>query len=670
MRDEHYWPAWDSDPVETGEQPVVGGARAVPERLGDDPIPPEPPDEYAGVPYEHDAHAPDPLGDPHDEALAGELLDNDDPARRPAPVGRFRKGLGKVFMAAGGVMAIFVLVYAADLMISAGDVPRGVTVAGIDVGGMTHNDAEAKLRAELEPRLVEPVQIRAGDVQADLAPTESGLGLDWPGTLEQAGTQPLSPITRITSFFTSREVGVVTKSAPDALSQAVAKLAGTQLNHPPTEGGIAFEAIPGSDGMVTASAVEPRQGQELADLDGAVQAVKDGWLKAPDIEVPMNVTPVKATSDGVHAALDQVVKPAVAKPVTVKGEGKDAVLKPNNIGGAFQFTALDGGALEVKVDQAKLRESLEPQLRETEKDGKDAEIVFAGEGPTVVPAEQSRKVDWAKTFQPYLDVIKKADGREIKVDYAVKDPEMTTDEANALGIKEVVGEFSSNGFAGEVATNVNAIATKVSGAVVKPGETFSLNERTGARTASQGFVEAPVYEDGTGERMMGGGVSQFTTTLFNAAYFAGLKDAGHTPHPFYLDRYPFARDAISMREDGSNVDLAFTNDSDTGIAIEATSTGSSVSVKIWGTKHVRVESSTGPRADVVPPPLTVAPPGCTPSAGAAGFRTSDTRVRYDLASGAQVGSETAEVTYEPKPRVVCGPVPQPTESDSEPPAVP
>ncbi|OZM72856.1 vanomycin resistance protein VanB [Amycolatopsis antarctica] len=594
-----------------------------------------------------------------DDALAGELLEGDDIVDPPpTPARKFRKGLGKVFMVAGGVMGLFVVVYAADLMISAGDVPRGVTVAGVDVGGMNRADAEATLRKELDSRLTQPVQVRAGDVEAKLAPKESGLGVDWAATVEQAGTQPLSPITRITSFFTTREVGVETKSDSQTLAQAVDRLAGTQLNHGPTEGGIAFVDIPGSDGGIEASAVEPRQGQQLADLDTAIETVEANWLGPSGIDIAMSITPVKASSEGVRLALEQTIRPAIAAPVTVKGEGRDAVLRPGDIGAAFLITAVDGGGLDVKVNPAKLQETLAPQLAETEKEGKDAAFEFASGAPTVVPSEQARQVSWQKTLQPYTEVLKKTDGRELPAVYDTKDPSLTTDAANALGVKEVIGEFSSSGFSGPAATNVQAAAAKVNGALVKPGETFSLNNRLVSLSSGE-FTRAPVREDGTGEQVPGGGVSQFTTTLYNAAYFGGLKDAGHTAHPYYLDRYPFARDAKTLQDDGSTVDMGFTNDADTGAVIQATSSGSSVTVKIWGTKKYRVESSTGPRADVTPPPVEVGPPGCRSSAGSPGFTTSDTRVRYDIASGAEVSRETSEVTYRPRPTVICVPAPPP-----------
>ena len=72
--------------------------------------------------------------------------------------------------------------------------------------------------------------------------------------------------------------------------------------------------------------------------------------------------------------------------------------------------------------------------------------------------------------------------------------------------------------------------------IVKPGETFSLNGATEPRNESNGYVEAGIISEG---RLAGvGGVSQVATTLYNAAYFAGMTDVTHKPHSFYIGRYP------------------------------------------------------------------------------------------------------------------------------------
>ena len=70
-------------------------------------------------------------------------------------------------------------------------------------------------------------------------------------------------------------------------------------------------------------------------------------------------------------------------------------------------------------------------------------------------------------------------------------------------------------------TNIHRMADLVRGAVIAPGASFSINDYVGERTAEKGFVGAGAIRDGLHVDEIGGGVSQFATTMFNAAYFAG-----------------------------------------------------------------------------------------------------------------------------------------------------
>ncbi|SDX27027.1 Vancomycin resistance protein YoaR, contains peptidoglycan-binding and VanW domains [Amycolatopsis xylanica] len=581
-----------------------------------------------------------------DLALVDELFKAEPVPLPPTHRVVVRRRIGRICMITGGILGLLVLAYIADLVASIGDVPRGVTVAGVEVGGLGHANAEAKLRRELQPRLVQPVAITAGDASGTLDPPKSGLGIDWPGTLAQAGHQPLNPVDRVLAFFRKREVGVVAKVDQDLLTRSVTKLA-AQFTRDPVEGGIGFRETPD---RVEAYAIEPRPGQALRDIDGAVSVVKDEWLGHGGVRLGVEPSPVKATTEGVHRALDQIVTPALASPITVHGDGQDFPLMPTDLSHALKFEAREGGTLDVLIDQPSLEKTLQPQLAVTEKPGKDAQFVFGTGAPAIEPAEDGRKVDWAKTFEPLAEVMKRADGRELTAVYAANPAALTTDAAGALGISEVVGEFTTSGFSGPAATNIGALAAKVNGMIVKPGDTFSLSA-----LGSPGYVNAPLNEDGTGPIVVGGGVSQFASTLYNAAYLAGLTDVSHVTHDYYLDRYPAGREAKILNADGSGADLKFGNDGTSGVAIQAYAGGSSVTVKLWGTKRFRVEGSAGGQSDVIEAPVQYGSgDGCQPSAGVPGFTTSDTRVVREIGTGQEVRRETRVVRYQPRAAMVCG----------------
>ncbi|MFD1814400.1 VanW family protein [Rhodococcus gannanensis] len=547
--------------------------------------------------------------------------------------------------AAAGVLAVGGVWYVLDLATSAGAVPRGVTVAGVDVGGLSHEDAEATLRAALDPRAQQPVTVRAGDVTTDLVPAEAGLAVDWPATIDRVGSQPLNPITRLTSYFTEREVGVTSTHDDVALAAAVEGLR-PQTDRAPVEGAVRFDGA-------TPVGVSPQAGQSL-DADGAAAALTDGWAAVGGVEVPVTVESVTVTQSGVDEALRDVATPAVAANVEVTGrDDKKAVLARDQIGTVLSFVPNGDGGLDPQYGVDAAIGVLGPQLASTEVAPKDATFSLDSGSPTVVPAVPGDMIEWHKTLEALPALLAGESGdRTTAAIYEPKQPELTTDAAKKLGINEVIGQFTSGGFEYASGVNIRLAASEIDGALVKPGATFSLNEYTGPRGTAEGYVASGIINNGRPDRAVGGGISQLATTLYNAAYFGGMEDAGHTEHSYYISRYPEAREATVFE---GAIDLKFTNATDTGVLIQTIGTNSDITVKLWGTKHVDVESVTGERYAHTSPNTVTLPAGsdCIASGGAQGFTTSDTRIVTDHGTGAEISRETRTVKYDPVPIVRC-----------------
>ncbi len=591
---------------------------------------------------------PPPPGQEPEATVYGPVMVDGNPETDEADARR--KRLRKGGLIAAAVLGVLVVLYGLDLLVSGGNVPRGVTVAGVDVGGMSHPEAEQKLRDEIGPRLAAPVKVRAGDVETAVDPKAAGLELDWTATLDRAGSQPLSPITRVTSFFTSREVGFATRSDEGRLSAALEALR-AETDHEPAEGGIRFEGA-------TPVAVDPKQGQKL-DAPGAADKLLADWADGATVELPVATTPVKTTKEGVEKALAEVAKPATAAPLIIQGEGKDATLTPEQLATVLVFEPADDGGLTAKVDNVKVVEHAGPQLKDTEKEGKDAQIVFEGGRPVVKESVDGRGIDWEKSLATVLDVLKRDNERAIKAEYKHTPAKVTTEQANKMGIKEVIGQFETGGFVAASGTNIRVVAEKVNGAIVKPGETFSLNGYTGPRGIAQGYVEAGIIENGVPGKAVGGGISQFATTLYNAAYHAGMKDAGHKEHSYWISRYPKGREATVYMDSAGNslIDIKFTNPDDTGVAIQTIWTPSSIKIVLWGTKNYDVTGSTSAEFNHTPPQeRKVDKPDCQPSPGAPGFSVTDTRTIVDRRTG-QSRQESRTVRYDPQFKIICEPPP-------------
>ena len=269
----------------------------------------------------------------------------------------------------------------------------------------------------------------------------------------------------------------------------------------------------------------------------------------------------------------------------------------------------------------------------------------------MVPSVDGVAVKWDETMKDFAERVTSTDKREFDAVYEDKPATYTTEQAESATFDDVIGEFTTGGFSSASGTNIALVSQMVNGAFVAPGDTFSLNGYTGPRGTAQGFVESGIILNGHADKAVGGGISQFATTLYNASYFAGMEDVAHTPHSYYISRYPAGREATVYE---GAIDLAFKNSSDTPILIEAVTTGSDVTVRIKGVKKVNVESINGGRwAYTQPQRMQVSGSSCQPSSGAQGFTTSDTRVIRDL-SGAEISRETQTTVYDPQPIVSCG----------------
>ncbi|MCL4293065.1 MAG: VanW family protein, partial [Acidimicrobiia bacterium] len=246
------------------------------------------------------------------------------------------------------------------------------------------------------------------------------------------------------------------------------------------------------------------------------------------------------------------------------------------------------GELEIVVDTARLRGVLSKPLAAIETAPVDATFAVDGASVSVVPSTPGRKAD----LEAVGDAIARGSHR-VTAPVVEKQPAHDTAWARKLNITELVSSFTTHYpcCPPRVANIKRAVAT-LDGAIVEPGEVFSLNERLGPRTAEKGYVKAPAiagdlsyFED------YGGGVSQVSTTLFNATFFGGYEDVSHAAHSLYISRYPMGREATI---NWPGLDNKFRNDSKSGVLIKAWAGSTSITVSYYGNKEGRTVRAEGP----------------------------------------------------------------------------
>ncbi len=156
----------------------------------------------------------------------------------------------------------------------------------------------------------------------------------------------------------------------------------------------------------------------------------------------------------------------------------------------------------------------------------------------------------------------------------------------SLQIVEQVSEFTTHhGCCQNRVTNIQKMADLMKGAVIEPGDSLSINERVGKRTREKGFLPGGFIQHGVLAQDIGGGVSQFATTMFNAAFFAGLEIDEYQMHSIYFSRYPYGREAtLSFPKP----DLVLRNQTPYSVLVWSSYTDTSITVKLYSTKHIDV----------------------------------------------------------------------------------
>ena len=145
---------------------------------------------------------------------------------------------------------------------------------------------------------------------------------------------------------------------------------------------------------------------------------------------------------------------------------------------------------------------------------------------SVVPSRAGRTLDVAATSAALLEAASRTTNRTAALVVVERQPQTTTKEARALGIQRQFASYATlySGTSDRI-RNLQLAIGLLDGARIAPGATWSFNERVGPRTEERGFRSAPVIIDGEYEEGVGGGVSQVATTVFNAAWEAGIKIA-------------------------------------------------------------------------------------------------------------------------------------------------
>jgi len=488
----------------------------------------------------------------------------------------------------------------------------GTRMGGLKLGGLSKAAARERLRSAYTAK--QSATLAAGGQRFVVTAAQAGYRVDVTASIEHArdaGREgPLAGLwSTVAALLTQRQLEPVARLQRDRLNARIAMIADVVDRSP---GGFAL-VVDADDVQVGEQA--PRAGRTL-DRAVASAAAVAGLRDRRSVPIGLLMRAQPAVTRAEAQAVALLASNYLRTPLRLTDGPRKLVLTRRQTAGILALEATGGtrdARLRLGVDNGRTKRLVSSIARGLERTAVDARIraptrpstLVEGQGElrqrprraniAVVPAISGRRLNRSAAASAVADAVRR--GRH-GVELELTRTSARFETAVARTITSLLSTFTTRFVCCQPrVTNIRLIAAEVDGAVVLPGERFSLNQATGKRTRADGYVEAPFIADGKIKPSIGGGVSQFSTTLYNAAYFAGLKIDSHRPHSFYIDRYPPGREATLNFPD---IDLTWTNDTSAPVLIRAATDATSVSVSLYGADHGRrVRSQTADRTPVV-----------------------------------------------------------------------
>jgi vancomycin resistance protein YoaR len=492
----------------------------------------------------------------------------------------------------------------------------GVTVLGLDVGGLELYEAMTLLDQQLNPYQGEPLTLRYGQQSWRVSASELGVSLDAGATAVSAyavgrKTIFLESLKEQAQALRHGQVVQPILKFDTGVARAFLSLVAQDVNRP----------LRNADLTVHGLQVEVALSQVGLDVDLAAtyQLLLQRIVRFSGGEVELVVhesPPLIADVSQAHALIETMLgSPFILTP-DFEGQGEFVedlqpwTLRPETISDMLvihQVKQDDGSVkLEVELDQEKLRGYVEGLVPHIEKSAENARFDFdesTGSLTPIAPSRQGRTLDVAETKRLINAQVTTTD-REITLPILPVRPDVADDDGPNLGITELVSQgvtYFKGSTAGRV-QNIQLASSKFHGLVIPPGETFSFNEHLGEVSPETGYEKSLIISGNRTTEGIGGGICQVSTTAFRAAFWGGFPIPERSPHSFRVSWYepPVGLDATVY---APAVDLKFLNDTPYHLLIEteADSQTGMLAFRFYSTKTGRTVEMEGPVEENVVP---------------------------------------------------------------------
>jgi len=499
-----------------------------------------------------------------------------------------------------GVGLLLIALVAAEAFASVGRVHPGVSVAGIEIGGMIPEKAELELRRGLARKTADPVVVVYGDDSWSISAADVGLVFDYSRLVDESmavgreGGPFGAPAARLRAWV--RGVSLAPQPVVDQAKMAAALSAiADGTNVAPTDAavridGVEATVVPGEDGLAL-------------DKAAAQRAVLAAMLATNrEVDAPIVVDPVKVTDAEAQRAA-AVAQQMMSGPVEITFKSKSWTFEPEDVAewidfrrsdqtrtvsgeqsvAATETSASETITLITLISPRKAGKTVRPAVgAKIGKPARDARFKTRDGSVTIIPSKNGIGPDIETLAAQLTDRLADRGGeRAVELRTTIAKPKLTTQMARDMGIKERISRFTTTYSAGNRprVNNIHLLGDALDGTLVAPGKSFSFNGAVGQRTAAKGYQEANAIVNGKLVPQLGGGICQVGTTIFNAVYESGLPVMERRNHSFYISHYPKGRDATVS---WGGPDIKFKNTTKDWVLVSVSYTDSSITIALYG----------------------------------------------------------------------------------------
>jgi len=480
------------------------------------------------------------------------------------------------------------LVLVIEAAVSSNKVHPGISVSGIDLGGLTEDEATATLAKHVSKTQSSPITLVSGNKGWDVMPAEIGGSVDVTAAISAA-----MAVTRESNVFVDMGrrwklyfskvdlplQGSVDTAKMDAFLFDLAR----EVDVKPVNASLAIE-----NGKIELA--EHRDGQAVDQ-----EALRDRLvplllsLHSTEVEIPLVTVEAEVKTEDHKPAFDRA-ELMISAPVTLTNDEHSWTVTADEIASYLELESqvVDGTPTLVPVLSSAKMSALFVKMEDAvANEPVNASFKSDGTKAWVVEGKPGERLDPEATAEALTTAALRTTARTAKVAVMEVEPDFTTEEAEAWGVKDLLASYATTPYYGSSNRQVNVrITTKYAENVfLAPGEVYDFDKVVGPRTPERGYKTAPgIVGQGIMEDVYGGGICQVSTTLFNAAFEAGLEIVERHNHSLYINHYPDGRDA-TIAPPGKN--LRFRNDTDHYIWIRGVSDGVNTRFNIYGTDDGR-----------------------------------------------------------------------------------